>query len=603
MTAAKAATAAAMAQPRVGECLTEGSNISLTAGFADASVADHELTDLTITLQRTVSCDPEQGIDFTVTLPAPLQIASWQPTNSCGGVAEGPVGGQTVTLADGELDDGVTSCTVVVSVMSEQSGTYTVNAASVTGLVNVGSAVTPQQLVVTTAPPSVRPTFTPVVVNAKVPTTLKLTLALTDTLSTAVAGGLGFGLNLPSALKITSGTTTNTCGGTLTAPVGGSLLSYSGGTVSNTNATCSFSFPLVSSVAGTYTLTNNMITAPSGIRARLGCKERIEAPCGAMLKVNALAQTIAFAQPVDWSQSKGKAPLGGTSTSQLTITYSSSTPSVCTVDGQSVVLKTQGTCSITAAQEGDSTYKAADEVTRSFTVGPPTPAPGEVTAAAGVSSLRATWQVPGDVTGVTGYTAIASPGPATCSTKSAADTSCVLGGQAGVEYTITVVSNHPLGDSAATGPSNPATPTDPPVAATPPVTNLLLTTDKGTITTAEPNQDIVIIGYGFAPYSTATIVIYSTPTVLGTVVTDGAGNFSKAVKVPASLSVGGHSLVASGVDSHGNPHNLKMAVTVAADTEGLAVTGAPIAAILQTGLVTTFVGGGLVLAGRSRRRS
>ncbi|MEV0131663.1 hypothetical protein AB0H83_24775 [Dactylosporangium sp. NPDC050688] len=121
-----------------------------------------------------------------------------------------------------------------------------------------------------------------------------------------------------------------------------------------------------------------------------------------------------------------------------------------------------------------------------------------------------------------------------------------------------------------------------------------------------PSQDIVVIGTGFMPYSTATIVIYSQPIVLGTAVTDGLGNFSKPVKVPADLVAGAHSLVAAGVDPAGLPHSLKMAIQVAASTASsgsLAVTGAPVTMMLLVGLALTTSGGGLLLAGRPRRRT
>ncbi|WP_426508617.1 hypothetical protein ACPPVO_58945 [Dactylosporangium sp. McL0621] len=177
-----------------------------------------------------------------------------------------------------------------------------------------------------------------------------------------------------------------------------------------------------------------------------------------------------------------------------------------------------------------------------------------------------------------------------------------VGSSGQATYTITVVTNHPLGDSAAAGPSSEATPTAPVIPATPPDTDLTLTTDQGLITRAEPGQDIVVIGTGFMAYSTATIVVYSTPIELGTVVTDGQGNFSKPVRVPPDLVVGAHQLVAAGVGPNGLPHSLKMAITVQAAGSALAVTGTPIAAMLQLGLATVFGGGSLLFAARTRRR-
>ncbi|WP_433081415.1 hypothetical protein ACQP1P_46010 [Dactylosporangium sp. CA-052675] len=318
--------------------------------------------------------------------------------------------------------------------------------------------------------------------------------------------------------------------------------------------------------------------------------------------MNLKPQAISFTAPADWSVSKHTVPLVATAESGLVVAFTSSTPAVCTVSGSTATLVAPGSCTILADQAGNTTWDAAEQVSQTFTVGAPTPAPTAVTATGGVSSLAVSWTAPGDLTGVTGYTAYANPGPATCSTSSAAVTSCVMGGTAGVTYTVTVVANNALGDSAAAGPSNQATPTAPAVPATPPDTDLTLTTDKGLISTAAPGQDIVVIGTGFMAYSTATIVVYSTPIELGTVVTDGQGNFSKPVRVPPDLAVGAHQLVAAGVGPNGQPHSLKMAITVRAAGGGLAVTGAPIAAMLQLGLATVFGGGVLLFASRSRRR-
>ena len=46
----------------------------------------------------------------------------------------------------------------------------------------------------------------------------------------------------------------------------------------------------------------------------------------------------------------------------------SATPSVCTVSGFDVALLAVGSCSLTATQGGNATYKAATAVTRAFTV-------------------------------------------------------------------------------------------------------------------------------------------------------------------------------------------------------------------------------------------
>ncbi|WP_433219477.1 IPT/TIG domain-containing protein [Dactylosporangium sp. CS-047395] len=229
----------------------------------------------------------------------------------------------------------------------------------------------------------------------------------------------------------------------------------------------------------------------------------------------------------------------------------------------------------------------------------PPDAPSPVTAIAGTSSINVTWSaaVPHD-TPVTGYTVTASPGPSTCTTlvTDADPLGCVLGATAGRQYTVSVVAHSAAGDSAAAT-SAAVTPVAPAVPTSPPDTPLTLTTDKGQIDTAAPGQRIVVIGTGFAAHSTATITLYSAPMTLGTVVTDGSGNFSKSVTVPPSLAAGTHTLVAQGVAPSGNPRAMKLTVTVAhraASSGTLAVTGAPAAPLALAGLAMLLTGAVLV---------
>ncbi|WP_189168389.1 beta strand repeat-containing protein [Pilimelia anulata] len=245
------------------------------------------------------------------------------------------------------------------------------------------------------------------------------------------------------------------------------------------------------------------------------------------------------------------------------------------------------------------TGQGAGAASAAVTLTPGTPlAPRTVTAAAGTSSIEVSWLAPTDNgVAVTGYTATASPGPATCTTDGA--TSCVLGGTAGTAYTVTVVAHAAGGlDSAPSEASGSATPTAPVVPTTPPATELTMSTDKGDITTAEPGEEIVVFGSGFAEYSTVTITLYSAPIVLATVVTDGNGRFRRAVRVPANLAAGTHTFIAAGVDPDGNPHFLKLEITVAAaagdEVDGeLPVTGggavAPLVLVALTFLATGAV--------------
>jgi hypothetical protein len=91
-------------------------------------------------------------------------------------------------------------------------------------------------------------------------------------------------------------------------------------------------------------------------------------PVNQSFQVTQGSQTIAF--PTIPSQALGTAPLTLTATasSGLTVSFSSQTPSVCTVSGATVTLGVIGTCTIQATQAGNGNYSPAPLESQSFTV-------------------------------------------------------------------------------------------------------------------------------------------------------------------------------------------------------------------------------------------
>ncbi|MGB9081238.1 MAG: IPT/TIG domain-containing protein [Desulfuromonadaceae bacterium] len=65
----------------------------------------------------------------------------------------------------------------------------------------------------------------------------------------------------------------------------------------------------------------------------------------------------------------GTGTVSATATSGLTPSFDTTTPAVCTVSGTTVTGVSAGTCAIAANQSGDNNYKAALQVTQSFSVG------------------------------------------------------------------------------------------------------------------------------------------------------------------------------------------------------------------------------------------
>ena len=86
-----------------------------------------------------------------------------------------------------------------------------------------------------------------------------------------------------------------------------------------------------------------------------------------LVVITHLSQTITF--PAIASQIVGaNVTLAATASSGLTVSFSSTTTSVCTVSGTTATMLTAGTCTIHATQAGNSVYSAAPLVSQSITV-------------------------------------------------------------------------------------------------------------------------------------------------------------------------------------------------------------------------------------------
>jgi hypothetical protein len=240
----------------------------------------------------------------------------------------------------------------------------------------------------------------------------------------------------------------------------------------------------------------------------------------------------------------------------------------------------------------------------------PAGAPTNIVATAGPSSIKVTWDPPT----AAGTYPIASydvgwgtgaMGSSACQVAVNAERVCVFPATPGVHYTVGVSAVdtkgnrgvQPSGVSAGVipGPSTPASV---------PTSNGDLQRPAGETGSVTAGKKITLSGSGYMPNSTISVIIYSEPQVLTSVVTDATGSFTVEVTVPAGLVNGQHTLVASGVDPSGNVRYMTLPVTVTGGTTGvggLAATGADIAVPLAGGLAVLALGAGLIVV--SRRRS
>lgn len=120
-----------------------------------------------------------------------------------------------------------------------------------------------------------------------------------------------------------------------------------------------------------------------------------------------------------------------------------------------------------------------------------------------------------------------------------------------------------------------------------------------------PGQTVTLTGSGFAPNSTVTIQIFSTPQTLATTTADATGRFSVQVTIPSGFS-GAHTLEATGVAPDGATMVLSTPVTIGNSSSSgssgvMAFTGMDvmIPSVVALALIIT---GALLLASRRRAK-
>ncbi len=134
---------------------------------------------------------------------------------------------------------------------------------------------------------------------------------------------------------------------------------------SQTTAKCTVSGDVVTLVAtGTCTIRARQ-TGDANYLAAANVNQSFTVTSGSLT-----SQTITFNTLPDKVEGSAPFTVSATASSGLTVSFASTTTSVCTVSGSTVTLLIPGTCSITASQAGNGTYAAATPVSRSFSVTP-----------------------------------------------------------------------------------------------------------------------------------------------------------------------------------------------------------------------------------------
>ena len=462
------------------------------------------------------------------TLSNPVYRVAYGPVNLA---ASGGTAPYTFSVSAGALPAGITlSSGGVLSGTPTTSGTFNFTA-SVT---DAGSATASRSYSLTIAAPTivVGPSSLPnATFGAAYSQTLTATGGASPSTFAVTAGSLPGGLSLSSA-GVLSGTptaagtfnfvaTASDANGhtgsrayTMTvsptvpgAPVIGT------GTAGDTQASVSFTAPPSTggSAITSYTVTSN----PGGITATGAASPIIltgltngtaytftvtatniagtgSSSAASNSVTPATSQTITFANP--GSQNFGTTPtLTANASSGLTPTFTSSTPTVCTITaGGLLSFVSTGSCTINADQAGNASYLPATQVARTFTVNPIVPgAPLIGTATAGDTQASVAFTAPTSTGGspITGYTVTSNPGGITA--IGAASPVILTGLTNGTAYTFTVTATNAAGTGSSSAASNSVTPAT-----------------SQTITFANPGSQ----NFGTTPTLTATSSSGLTPT-------------------------------------------------------------------------------------------
>ena len=197
---------------------------------------------------------------------------------------------------------------------------------------------------------------------------------------------------------------------------------------------------------------------------------------------------------------------GATVSSGRTVTYATSTGSVCSVNTSSGVISitTVGECTVTASSAGDSSYAAASDVSRTFTISPVVAGKPSITSVSfGDSSVTVAFGAPGFLGGdaIDGYQVVAtsSGGVVTkpdCSTTSPCTITGLTNGDA---YTLTVAAIN----AAGVGPVSAASPSVTPARVADAVSGLATTPGDEQLAvswTALTNDQVTAAGGTFTRY-------------------------------------------------------------------------------------------------------
>jgi hypothetical protein len=230
---------------------------TVSKSFAPDTVHVATPSTLTITLTNPNRADATLTADLVDTFPSAVVVATpADGTTDCPGgtaVADGSV----VTLLSGAKIPAEGHCTVTVTVISGDAGTFTNTIAAGALETDQGADPSPASanLTVTADAPSLAKAFVPATIPADETTTLTITLTNTDTVDAVLSAALAD--HLPPSLTVAAvpNASTTCAGGELAADPGSGTVSLSGGAAIPAGGTCTVTVDIAAALTGVFTNT------------------------------------------------------------------------------------------------------------------------------------------------------------------------------------------------------------------------------------------------------------------------------------------------------------------------------------------------------------
>lgn len=267
---------------------------TLTKAFTPSSIPANGTSTLTFTLTNGIGNPTQNGLAFTETLPAGVTVQSAPLAAQCNGTVTAVAGGNTITLAGGNMSLGQATCTVAVDVTSAVPATYTNLPANLSGLSTGMTNAIPVGGValVVNPPPQLATSFSPAEVGAG--QTSVLTFTINNSAGNPAQNGLGFTDTLPANLVLADGITSSSCNGTLSDASNNPLaanatsIKLAGGSLAGGSGSCTITVNVKSIVPAVYTnstAAGNLTAATGGLSL---------SGTGAVLTVRGTTLTKAF---------------------------------------------------------------------------------------------------------------------------------------------------------------------------------------------------------------------------------------------------------------------------------------------------------------------